>query len=76
MLFEEIRNLNSDRDDVREVPIWNLQIGKILVDEVRLLSGVTLAGRGYELTASLAERGRNFRNSVARTSIRVIMPRG
>lgn len=74
-LFEEIRNLNSDRDEVREVPIWSLQVGMILVDEVRLLSGVTLAGRGYEVTESFAERGRNFRNSVADTSIRVIMPR-
>jgi response regulator RpfG family c-di-GMP phosphodiesterase len=74
-LFEEIRNLNSDRDDVREVPIWNLQVGMILVDEVRLMSGVTLAPRGYEVTEGFAERGRNFRHSVANTSIRVIMPR-
>ncbi|HEY0873193.1 MAG TPA: HD domain-containing phosphohydrolase [Vicinamibacterales bacterium] len=74
-LFEEIRDLNSDRDEVREVPIWDLEVGMILVDEVRLLSGVTLAGRGYEVTESFAERGRNFKNSVADTSVRVIMPR-
>ena len=71
----EIHDLNQERNDIRVVPIWNLQVGMILVDDVYLVSGALLVGRGYEVTASFAERGRNFRNVVARHRVRVIMPR-
>jgi response regulator RpfG family c-di-GMP phosphodiesterase len=71
----EIFDVNQERNDIRVVPIWKLQVGMILVDDVHLVSGALLVGRGYEVTASFAERGRNFRNVVARHRVRVIMPR-
>jgi response regulator RpfG family c-di-GMP phosphodiesterase len=73
--FEQIRDVHRERDDIRQVSIGNLQVGMILVDDVHLLSGALLVGRGYEVTASFAERGRNFRDRVASSRVRVIMPR-
>ena len=74
--FEKIRAVDRKREDVRHVSLSHLQVGMVLVDEVRLLSGTLLAGRGYEVTSSFVERGRNFRNSVASDTVRVIMPKG
>ena len=74
--FEAIRNVHRGRDEVREVSLSDLTVGMVLAEDVRLHSGTLLAGRGYEVTASFVERARNFRDTVAKTSVRVVIPGG
>jgi response regulator RpfG family c-di-GMP phosphodiesterase len=73
--FEEIRGVHKERDEVRQVSLASLQVGMVLQEDVRLLSGTLLAGRGYEVTSSFVERARNCRGSVVKDSVRVVMPR-
>jgi DNA-binding response OmpR family regulator len=73
--FEELQGVHRGRDDVRQVPLTALQVGMVLTEEVRLLSGTLLAARGYEITSSFVERTRNSRDSISQKSLRVLMPR-
>jgi response regulator RpfG family c-di-GMP phosphodiesterase len=73
--FEELQGVHRGRDDIRQVPLAALQVGMVLTEEVRLLSGTLLASRGYEITASFVERTRNSRDTIAQKSLRVLMPR-
>ena len=58
-----------------KVMLWDVRVGMVLADDVRLLSGLLLASPGYEVTSSFAERARNFRDSVDSKPVRVVMPR-
>lgn len=56
----EVRGGNEPRD-VREITIAQLRPGMVLIDDVRMSSGLLLVARGYEVTAGFIERVRNFR---------------
>jgi len=47
----------------------------VLLDDVHLTSGLLLAGRGYEVTASFLERVRNFRKTGDTKPARAKVPR-
>lgn len=61
-------------EDVRELPLAGLRTGMVLAEDVRSTTGVLLAARGYEITASFVERVANFHGTV-REPIRVVVPR-
>jgi response regulator RpfG family c-di-GMP phosphodiesterase len=59
--------------EVRELPLGAIGVGMVLAEDLRLQSGVLLATRGSEITASLLERARNFRPRTVREPVRVIL---
>ena len=63
---------NADGDQVSEVPLHVLRTGMTIVEDLRMLNGVMLAGRGYEITASFVERLRNLKPGTVKEPIRVI----
>jgi hypothetical protein len=48
-----------------------VRAGSILAEDLRLTSGVLLAPRGYEVTATLVERLRNATPGTIREPVRV-----
>jgi response regulator RpfG family c-di-GMP phosphodiesterase len=70
-------NLGTERrdDDVSEIPIRNLRVGMVLLDDVRTTAGRLLVARGHEATASLVERFRNFAPGFVAEPVRVSLKR-
>jgi hypothetical protein len=62
------------QQEIREIPLSNLEIGMVFAEDVKLATGALLAARGYEVTAGFVERARNFQHGVAKNAVRVIMP--
>jgi response regulator RpfG family c-di-GMP phosphodiesterase len=56
----------------RQVRLSELRVGMVLAEDVKLASGMLLAGRGYEVKASFVQRARNFRENLASKTVRVI----
>jgi hypothetical protein len=67
-----LRGSPAHADEMREVKILALRVGMVLAEDVKLTSGVLLAARGYEITASFVERVRNYLGTV-REPVRVIV---
>jgi response regulator RpfG family c-di-GMP phosphodiesterase len=73
--FAAMRGVQSQQTHIREVRLSAVKVGMVFAEDVRLLSGTLVAGRGYEVTASFVERAGNLRGRVASDIVRVIMPR-
>ncbi len=77
-VLEAIASLHSSptRDiDVREVALRFVREGMVLAEDVRTVSSALIAPRGYEVTASLVERFRNFTPGSVKEPIRVVIRR-
>jgi hypothetical protein len=70
-----LRGGSTPRAEVREVPLSGLRVGMVCADDVKMLNGTLLVARGYEVTASLLERIRNFRGGTVKEPLRVIVPK-
>jgi response regulator RpfG family c-di-GMP phosphodiesterase len=67
---------NAEGDQVSEVMLHVLRTGMVIVEDLRMVSGVMLAGRGYEITASFVERLRNLKPGTVKEPVRVILRKG
>jgi CheY-like chemotaxis protein len=70
-----LRGGDAPRIDVRELPLSGLRTGMVCADDVKMLNGTLLVARGYEVTAGLLERIRNFRAGTVKEPLRMIMPK-
>ncbi len=57
--FAKLRG-SDDRGEIREITLNEVQLGMVLADDVRTLSGMLLMARGHVVTLSLIERLKNF----------------
>lgn len=73
--LNKVRGLKSSAEDVRELPLVGLRVGMVLAQDVKMQSGALLVARGFEVTAGLVERMRNFGPGSVREPIRVVVPR-
>ncbi len=66
-------SLNNTRAklEIREVPLSALHVGMVLAQDVRLRSGVLLVTRGFEVSAGLIARLRNYPAGSIREPLRV-----
>ncbi len=71
----KVRGFASTAEDVRELPLVALRVGMVLAQDVKMQSGALLVARGFEVTAGLVERMRNFGPGSVREPVRVIVPR-
>ena len=74
--FASARGEGAPREEVRELPLNALTPGMVVAQDVMMTTGALLVARGYELTASLLERLRNFRSGTVREPIRVLVKVG
>lgn len=74
--LRELRGQQAPRNEVRELSVNQLKAGMVLMDEVRLVSGVLLVPRGFQVTEGLVARVKNFDPASVRGVIRVLVPRG
>lgn len=75
-LLEALRAIvggESERREVRKITVAELRVGMVLAEDVRLMSGLLLAGRGYEVKASFVERARNFQEALASRFVLVVI---
>jgi response regulator RpfG family c-di-GMP phosphodiesterase len=75
LAFDAMCRTGHQRHEIHEVMLWDLKVGMVLLDDVRLASGLLLAGRGYEVKASFIERARNFSMNTGNKPVRVAVPR-
>jgi CheY-like chemotaxis protein len=69
--FAAGRGEAAPKVEIREFTLAQLTAGMVVEQDVMLATGALLVARGYELTASLLERLRNFRPGSVREPIRV-----
>jgi CheY-like chemotaxis protein len=69
------RGLLAEGDEIQELPLSELFLGMILLEDAKGDSGVLLAARGFEVTPGFVERARNFRQNSLSVPLRVIVPR-
>jgi CheY-like chemotaxis protein len=73
-LFAGIHGSRGSPEEVREVPASGVRVGMIIAEDLLLQNGVLLAAKGYEVTAGLVERLRNYRPGALKEPVRVILP--
>lgn len=66
-----VRGRNTQRHEVRELPLRALSAGMVFAQDVKLANGTLLVGRGGEVSAGFLQRVRNFRPGAIREPIRV-----
>jgi CheY-like chemotaxis protein len=64
---------SNDVEPITEVQLHVLRTGMVLAEDLKTVSGVLLAGRGYEITPSFVERLRNQKAGSVKEPIRVVM---
>ena len=71
--FAKLRGNVNEEQKIMTVPLRSLQVGMVLVEDVRLQNGLMLAARGYEVTPQFVERARNWQAGAANKSVRVVI---
>ena len=69
----ELRSGETELNEIREVPLAALMIGMTFADDVKTSSGLLLAPKGYQITASFLERARNFQRGTVKEPLRVLL---
>lgn len=69
----ELRSGETLLAEIREVPLSALVIGMTFEDDVKTSSGLLLAPKGYQITASFLERARNFQRGTVKEPLRVLL---
>jgi len=69
----ELRSGEALLDEIRELPLSALLIGMTFEDDVKTSSGLLLAPKGYQITASFLERARNFQRGTVKEPLRVLL---
>lgn len=72
--FSYLRGITNERETIREIQLWSVDLGMVLADDVMLDNGVVLATRGYEVTQGFIERIHNLHHRISGSKVRVIMP--
>jgi len=73
--FAYLRGITNERETIREIQLWSIDLGMQLADDVTLDNGVVLATRGYEVTRGLIERIHNLHHRISSNKVRVVMSR-
>ena len=63
----------TPQQEIRELPFASLQAGMILAEDVKLVTGTLLIGRGYEVTEGFVARARGFARGTVHEPVRVIL---
>lgn len=71
-LFASLHGGIGSSDKAEEVPVQGVRVGMTLAEDLVLGSGMLLAPKGYEVTAGLVERLRNFRPGALKEPIRIV----
>lgn len=71
----ELRGAEGPRVGIREVSLAVLCVGMVLVDDVKMKSGMLLVARGFEVTAGFLERIRNLPSGTVKEPLRVTLTR-
>lgn len=58
---------------VHELPLANLRVGMILLQEVKTKAGILVVPKGYEVTASFIERMKNYPPGTLPNSVRALV---
>ncbi len=69
----ELRSGETELNEIREVPLSALTIGMTFADDIKTSSGLLLAPKGYQITASFLERARNFQRGTVKEPLRVLL---
>jgi len=72
--FAYLRGITNERETIKEIELWSIDLGMVLADDVTLDSGVVLATRGYEVTQGLIGCIHNLRHRISSSKVRVVMP--
>ena len=72
--FAYLRGVTNERETIREIRLWSINLGMVLVDDVTLDSGVVLATRGYEVNEGFIECIHNLKHRISSDKVRVVMP--
>lgn len=72
--LSDLRGAAEGGQVIREVRLAGLVAGMIFAEDVRMLTGVLLAPRGYEVTESFVARAPSFSDSGVHEPVRVIVP--
>lgn len=72
-VLEALRAIHeaASQADILEIAVEQLKVGMVFADDVRLQTGTLLVARGYETSASLVERIRNFPAGAVKGPLRV-----
>ena len=73
--FAYLRGITNERETIREIRLWSIDLGMVLADDVILDSGVVLATRGYEVNEGFIECIHNLQHRISSDKVRVVMPR-
>lgn len=71
--FASLHGKSSSTGRIKEVPVKGVRIGMVLAQEVRLVSGVLIAPRGYEIGPGFVERLNNFKPGTVKEPIRIVV---
>lgn len=71
--FEQVHAARMARSGVREIELPALEVGMVVADDIRLVSGALLVTRGYEVTPGFVERIRNFPVGTIREPLRILV---
>jgi len=72
--FAYLRGITNERETIREIRLWSIDLGMVLADDVTLDSGVVLASRGYEVNEGFIECIHNLQHRISSDKVRVVMP--
>jgi CheY-like chemotaxis protein len=64
----------EDSDEPQSMPLSGLQVGMVVAEDIRMVSGTLLVARGYEIAQGFLERARNFRPGTVKEPVRVFGP--
>jgi CheY-like chemotaxis protein len=74
-VFASVHDDSNGSPEMQEVSVRGLRVGMIIAEDLLLKTGVLLAPRGYEVTAGMMERLRNFTPGALKEPVRIIRPR-
>jgi len=74
-VFAKVCGNANEEQKIISVLLRSLEVGMVLMDDVKLQNGLMLAARGYEVTPQFVERARNWQAGAANKSVRVTFRR-
>ncbi len=75
-IFAKLRGASQIQNERLEIPVRDVQVGMVFVEDVWMKTGALFVARGYEVTQSFVERAKNFQQGVIKEPVTVILRSG
>jgi CheY-like chemotaxis protein len=72
--FAQFLGAGSGKSESRQIPLKAVQLGMVIMQDIRTQMGTLLVARGFEVTGMFLERSRSFGPELLEELVRVVIP--